>query len=172
MLATPDGIYNLDFNGNVTLLKSGETIALEAVPMNPLYYNMFFQNMTALAFNADGTWNPDIAGKAVNYSGTPVGMAANDYALYVADSNSVSIIRDMPFLEKMKVPAYRPHTLVSDINRDGIVDPNDLAYLAGVWLTANTAADFDADGGVILPDFAAMSGEWLKTEAWYEPAAN
>ena len=52
----------------------------------------------------------------------------------------------------------------ADFDCDGIVDLNDVSYMANVWLTGDSTADIalPADGIVSLPDFAILSLEWLQ----------
>ena len=53
-----------------------------------------------------------------------------------------------------------------DLNGNGYTGPDDLAILAGRWLTNNPAADFDASGAVDLPDLAGMERYWLTRDLW------
>jgi hypothetical protein len=55
----------------------------------------------------------------------------------------------------------------ADFNCDGIVDIDDLVYMAGVWLTDDTKADIalPADGIVNLLDLSILSLEWLRVTA-------
>jgi len=47
-----------------------------------------------------------------------------------------------------------------DINRDGIVDGEDLAALLGHWGTNNAAADLNNDGSVDSSDLSLVLGSW------------
>lgn len=48
--------------------------------------------------------------------------------------------------------------LSSDLNRDGVVDANDLAILLGAWLTP--AADLNSDGTTDAADLGILLGAW------------
>jgi hypothetical protein len=47
-----------------------------------------------------------------------------------------------------------------DINRDGVVNAQDLAALLSAWGTSNAAADFNADGIVNAQDLARLLSAW------------
>ena len=48
----------------------------------------------------------------------------------------------------------------ADIDRDGVVGGQDLAYLLAHWMTSNTTADLNADGIVNGPDLTALLAAW------------
>jgi hypothetical protein len=62
-------------------------------------------------------------------------------------------------------------TLASDINKDGVVDPNDLIWLAQEWMLEGTsyadigpeAADGGGDKFINFLDFAELFKQWLDT---------
>ncbi len=55
-------------------------------------------------------------------------------------------------------------TELADLNCDGIVDADDLSYMASVWLTDDSKADIaePADSLVNLLDLSILSQEWLQ----------
>ncbi len=61
-------------------------------------------------------------------------------------------------------PLVLGSTRIADLDQSGEVDCDDLAYMAGVWLTADTLADISplgGDGIVDLYDFAMLASQWM-----------
>lgn len=48
-----------------------------------------------------------------------------------------------------------------DFNRDGLVNPADIAGFINAWLVADPAADFDGDGAVLPADVAVFVNAWF-----------
>jgi hypothetical protein len=55
-----------------------------------------------------------------------------------------------------------PYRLVADIDGNCSVDIDDVAVMAGEWLTAGVDADIVDDDTVNLADFTAVALEWLE----------
>ncbi len=64
---------------------------------------------------------------------------------------------------------YKPHSLVSDFNNDGITNIIDLVSFSSAWLTSNSKYDISnpVDGIVNLPDFWGIAQQWQQTELWW-----
>ncbi|MBW8014898.1 MAG: hypothetical protein FVQ82_01810 [Planctomycetes bacterium] len=65
------------------------------------------------------------------------------------------------------MPPYE-HSLLPDINNDGIVNGNDLVYLAYHWLETDPCqiGDISRDAIVDLRDFSLFGSDWLKITSW------
>ena len=57
---------------------------------------------------------------------------------------------------------YQTHVQMGDINRDGNVDLNDFAAMAGLWKNTETCdGDLTCDCAVTMDDFLILAEEWL-----------
>ena len=53
-----------------------------------------------------------------------------------------------------------PHTLLGDINGDGLVDGLDLGLLLAAWSTEDPLADIDGNGNVGVSDLLILIDNW------------
>ena len=68
--------------------------------------------------------------------------------------------------DRVAVTGCTPGDLPTDLNRDCVIDLDDVQILADQWLdsvSAATPADLDASGKITLPDFAILASDWLLT---------
>jgi hypothetical protein len=161
-----DGTYAIAADNTKTLIDSAGYLNIEEFRMPLNYWGLRLLNETFNAVDQQGNIKSDIPPVTVNISGEVNGSTFTKQHGYYSTPEGVIIAAPAPFQDKIIFPNYRPHTLISDINLDGIVDPNDLAILSTLWLTQNKAADFNKDGIVNHPDFSIMSSEWGKKEDW------